>query len=60
MFGPTREYKQCPTHLIQQMFNYDQVGIPKLREAMTILVDDKGICQTRKALEECRKEERDV
>lgn len=42
----------CPTAAIQMLYNYDQVsdGQEKLREAMTILVDDKGICQTRKQL----------
>jgi len=40
----------CPVLLVQMMYNYDQlaVGQEKLREAMTILVDNGGICQVRK------------
>jgi hypothetical protein len=42
----------CPIASVQLMYNYDQLsdGQEKLREAMTILVDDEGICQTRKQM----------
>ena len=44
----------CPTTLVQLTFNYDQCSNEKLKEAMTMLVDDDGICQTRKLLEKIR------
>ena len=42
----------CPVALVQMTFNYDQVadGQEKLREAMSYLVDDKGICEVRKQI----------
>jgi hypothetical protein len=55
-----REPKPCPTALIQLQYNYDQVDNKKLREAMTALVDDDGICQTRKILMQIRQEEADA
>lgn len=39
--------KGCPIIHVQMMYNYDQIGIPKLREAMNMLVDEKGKCQLR-------------
>ncbi len=44
----------CPVMLVQQVYNYDQLdeGQEKLREAMTILVDDEGTCHVRKQLAE--------
>jgi len=42
----------CPVLGIQMIFNYDQLseGNKQLREAMTMLVDDKGECQVRKQI----------
>lgn len=40
----------CPTALVQLTFNYDQCKNEKLKKAMTMLVGDDGICQTRKLL----------
>lgn len=48
--GVNAEAHQCPTMLVQLMHNYDQLTVPPLRTAMRILVDDDGICQTRKLL----------
>jgi hypothetical protein len=56
LFDDEKPMKPCPTAFVQLSHNYDQVSNPKLREAMTILVDDKGICQTRKLLLEVRQE----
>lgn len=44
--------KACPVLHVQLLYNYDQVakGQEKLREAMNMLVDPKGICQVRKEL----------
>ena len=36
----------CPTQLVQLMYNYDQIDVPKLREAMEILVSEEGKCKT--------------
>lgn len=40
----------CPISAIQMLFNYEQIDNPDLNAAMSILVDDEGICQMRKAL----------
>lgn len=42
----------CPVHSIQMLYNYEQLkdGQEKLKEAMEILVDDKGVCQVRKKI----------
>lgn len=39
----------CPVLLVQLTYNYDQVdkGQEKLREAMEILVDKRGVCQVK-------------
>jgi hypothetical protein len=39
----------CPVHLVQLLYNYEQLcdGQEKLKEAMEILIDDKGVCQVR-------------
>ena len=37
----------CPVASIQSMFNYDQCGQPMLEDAMSMLVDNKGICQVK-------------
>ncbi len=43
---------RCPVHTIQMIYNYDQLkkGNEQLREAMNVLVDDKGKCQMRVAI----------
>ena len=46
----------CPVEFVQLMYNYDQVGIPKLKEAMTILINDAGTCQVRELLLKLRRE----
>lgn len=46
--------RPCPVALIQGLYNYEQIGIPKLKEAMTMLIDKKGVCQVRKELVEIR------
>lgn len=35
----------CPIDHIHCLFNYDQCDNEKLRQAMTLLVDEKGDCQ---------------
>ena len=42
----------CPVRSVQMLYNYDQLedGQEKLREAMELLVDDKGVCQVRKKI----------
>ena len=59
LFDDERPPKPCPVALVQLEYNYRQLdkGNELLRQAMTILIDDKGICQTRKLLVECRREE---
>jgi len=37
----------CPIAVIHAIYNYDQCDVPKLREAMNILVNEDGICQMR-------------
>lgn len=37
----------CPVALIHAIYNYDQIDVPKLREAMNMLVNEEGICQMR-------------
>ena len=46
--------KSCPVALIQLEFNYKQCGIPHLRNAMKMLVDDSGVCKVRALIVECR------
>ena len=43
------EWAWCPVYAIQSLFNYDQVdkGQEKLRQAINMLVDEKGICKVR-------------
>ncbi len=43
--------KQCPIMNVQLVHNYDQCGIPKLRDAMNLLVNEDGICQLRPLLD---------
>ena len=44
----------CPVLTVQEEYNYDQVdkGQEYLREAMDLLVNGKGICQMKKAMEQ--------
>ncbi len=44
----------CPIALVQMLYNYDQVdkGREKLRDAMSLLIDDDGVCQMKKQLDE--------
>ena len=44
----------CPVVGIQMLYNYDQLnsGQKKLKDAMSMLVDDQGICQVHKQLME--------
>jgi formate hydrogenlyase subunit 6/NADH:ubiquinone oxidoreductase subunit I len=48
----------CPVMGIQMIYNYDQLdaGQEKLRQAMEMLVDEKGICQVHKQLMEVSNE----
>jgi len=41
----------CPILLAQTHFNYDQCDIPKLRECLTVLVDENGICRMKSILD---------
>ncbi len=50
LFDVERELRPCPVAFVQLCFNYDQVGIPKLRQAITNLVNDAGVCQVRERL----------
>lgn len=40
----------CPVSAVQNIYNYDQIGNDKLREAMDLLIDKKGICRMKKAI----------
>jgi hypothetical protein len=44
--------KPCPVLCVQMRYNYDQLdaGQEKLRTALSVLVDDSGICQVRKQI----------
>jgi len=45
----------CSILAVQSCYNYKQIGNDDLREAMNMLVDDKGICQMRKVMiEDCK------
>lgn len=44
------EDANCPTLLVQLIYNYDQIGIDKLCDAMNLLVGEDGICETREGL----------
>ena len=37
--------KPCPITLVQLLYNYKQVGIPTLRDAMNHLINEQGQCQ---------------
>ena len=52
----------CPVLAVQMMFNYDQQkeGNKQLREAMTMLVSDAGLCQVKMAwLDGCNDTDKD-
>ena len=57
LFGREPIPRPCPVALVQFSYNYDQCrpGNEKLREAMNLLIDEKGVCQVRKELCEARK-----
>lgn len=42
----------CPIYAVQMVYNYDQLknGNKDLKDAMTMLVDDKGRCQMLESL----------
>lgn len=46
--------KPCPTLWVQLNYNYEQIGNDKLQEAMTCLIDGKGLCKTKPLLDETR------
>lgn len=41
----------CPILLTQLLYNYDQIDIPKLRDAMNGLVNEEGNCQMKPLLD---------
>jgi len=41
----------CPVLFVQSSFNYKQIDIPQLREAMDMLINKKGICQMKLLLD---------
>lgn len=43
---------QCPVALVQLIYNYDQVtaGNEKLREAISLLISDDGMCNMRASI----------
>lgn len=47
----------CPVLGVQLLYNYDQLedGQEKLREAMSMLVNDEGVCEVRKQIQESQK-----
>ncbi len=58
LFDAERIPKPCPVAFIQLTYNYDQMkdGNKQLKEAVTYLVDDAGVCQVRELLLEARQE----
>lgn len=40
----------CPIFLVQMLHNYDQCSNEKLKDAMNLLINEKGICQMRPML----------
>lgn len=47
----------CPVYGVQQLYNYDQLddGQEKLKDAMSMLVNEKGVCQVREAMKRASK-----
>jgi len=58
LFVTDRLLKPCPVAFVQLTYNYKQgdKGNKDLRDAMTLLIDDRGVCQVREQLLKCRKE----
>ncbi len=44
----------CPVWRVQTSFNYDQTDNEKLREALTMLVNEKGKCQMKPYIDKLR------
>jgi hypothetical protein len=44
--------KACPVYIVQECYNYDQVGIDKMEELINRLVNDKGVCQMKRILDD--------
>lgn len=44
----------CPIAFVQQIFNYDQIGNENLQKAITMLIDEKGICQMKPLIDKLR------
>lgn len=46
----------CPIYMVQSLYNYEQLnkGNEKLRTAMNMLVDSRGICKLRPLLGEVK------
>lgn len=42
----------CPVSAVQNIYNYDQLDNEKLEEAMDMLIDKKGVCKMKKAMED--------
>lgn len=43
--------KCCPVYLMQLTYNYDQCSNEKLKEAMNLLINERGDCQMRPLLQ---------
>ena len=56
LFDRERWPRPCPVAFVQMTYNYDQCDVPKLQEAMNILIDKRGTCKVREQLVEIRAE----
>lgn len=45
----------CPIALVQMMFNYDQIGNNKLRDALNMLVSKDGICKMKPFIDDLKR-----
>jgi len=45
---------ECPILLVQVEYNYDQIGIPKLRECLNFLVDSSWKCRMKLLIDELK------
>lgn len=45
------EWSYCPVYAVHSVFNYEQLakGNEKLRQALTMLIDENGTCKVREA-----------
>jgi len=45
---------QCPVYTVQSLFNFNQMddGNNELRQSMLFLVDDAGICQVKRLIDQ--------